>query len=98
MNPMTSSTWRKLAHATVLALMFVAVHITTKAQVPDSKAAQKAADEAQAAKRAAESIQLLFTPSDLVKNKAFSAEVVTETVQILADGNRILRRNLTKKY
>jgi hypothetical protein len=98
MNLMTSSTWRKSAHATVLVLMFVTVHISTKAQVPDSKAAQKAADEAQVAKRAAESIQLLFTPSGLVKNKAFSAEVVTETVQILADGNRIVRRNLTKQY
>ena len=34
----------------------------------------------------------------LVKDKPFAAEAVTETVQVLTDGNRIVRRNLTREY
>jgi hypothetical protein len=34
----------------------------------------------------------------LVKDKPFSAEAVTESVQVLADGNRIVRRNQTNYF
>jgi hypothetical protein len=53
-------------------------------------------------KRAAEAMHFLIGSvggvSRLVKNKPYSAEAVTETVQTLADGNRIVRHNTTKLY
>lgn len=93
-----NSTRYKFAGSATLAFLFLASNALTHAQVPSAKSTQKTPDDAQADKRAAEAIQLLFTPGPLIKNRPFSAEAVTETVQTIGDGNRIVRRNLTKEY
>jgi hypothetical protein len=53
-------------------------------------------------KRAAESMHIISSgpggTGKLVRDKPFAAEAFTETVQVLLDGNRIVRRNLTKQY
>jgi hypothetical protein len=53
-------------------------------------------------KRDAESMHIISSgpggPGKLVKDKPFAAEATTETVQVLLDGNRIVRRNVTKQY
>jgi hypothetical protein len=98
MHPMTHSSWLRSVGSAVLLAAFVGTSGVANAQAPASKTDQKAAQDAQTDKRAAEAIQLLFAPSAFVKDKPFSAEAVTETVQILADGNRIVRRNVAKEY
>ena len=43
-------------------------------------------------------MRLVGATVKLVKDKPFSAEAVTESVQVLADGNRIVRRNQTNYF
>lgn len=54
---------------------------------------QKRADEAVHAV-----VSALGGAGPIVKDKPYSAEAVTETVQVLASGNRIARNNVTKHY
>ena len=59
-------------------------------------------EKLKAEKRAAEILSVVSSGAGgsgaLVADKPFSAEAVTETVQILSDGNRIERRNAMKRY
>jgi hypothetical protein len=61
-----------------------------------------AAEKMLKAKMAAEAMHVIASgpagTAKLVKDKPFAAEAVTETVQVLTDGNRIVRRNLTREY
>jgi hypothetical protein len=65
-------------------------------------AAQKRAAEMKAQQRMAEAMQIVASDfgagGKVVKDKPYSAEAVTETVQELKDGNRIVRHNIAKLY
>jgi hypothetical protein len=62
--------------------------------VPDEAARQR--------KKAAEAMYVVASAAAgsnrLVTGKPFAAEAVTETIQTLADGNRIVRHNITRYY
>ena len=47
---------------------------------------------------AVEFLSMEMGSSSVVKNAPYSAEAVTETVQTLADGNRIVRKNSVAQY
>jgi hypothetical protein len=72
-----------------------------KAQA-DAVVDAKTAEALQVQKRADEFIHLISSAAPgfnrTIKNKPFSAEVVSETVRTLEDGNRIVRRNAIKQY
>jgi len=50
------------------------------------------------ASAAVEFLSMEMGSSSIVKNSPYSAEAVTETVQTLADGNRIVRKNSVMQY
>ena len=58
------------------------------------------ANEAGAAQEAQQKVMLEVVAADaqVVKGKPYSADTTTETVQSLADGNRIVRRTVSKIY
>ncbi len=64
--------------------------------------AKRFAEQMLKEKRAAESMHIISSslgdPGKVVKDKPFAAEGITETVQVLLDGNRIVRRNVTKQF
>ena len=65
--------------------------------------AQRARDEAQrmrddALRQRDDMMRLVGATVKLVKDKPFTAEAVTESVQVLPDGNRIVRRNQTNYF
>ncbi len=64
--------------------------------------AEESRDEQMKAKRAAEAMHVVASAvagtNRLVTDKPYSAEAVTETVQTLGDGNRIVRHNVTRHY
>lgn len=70
------------------------------AQTAEEKSKMEA--KLKAEKRAAEIMSVVSSGVGgsirLVTDKPFAAEAITETVQILADGNRIERRNVTRHY
>jgi hypothetical protein len=63
---------------------------------------KRVAEKMQKAKMVAEAMHVISSgpagTAKLVKDKPFAAEAVTETMQVLTDGNRIVRRNLTREY
>ncbi len=82
----------------------LAAQLTLSGQTPleEQLKAKHAAEQLQQEKRAAEAMHILNSglsgTGKVVRDKPFSAEAVTETVQELVDGNRIVRHNLTKQY
>jgi len=91
-----------------LLIVFTAAQLRAQSPDEDLRKAKLAAErlqlpansQLQDQKKIAEKMHALISngASRLIKNKPYSAEGTTETVQVLADGNRILRHNLTKYY
>ncbi len=69
----------------------------------DREEAQRAREDAQrmrddALRQRDDVMRLVGATVKLVKDKPFTAEAVTESVQVLPDGNRIVRRNQTNYF
>ena len=74
-----------------------------RAREETQREAQRARDEAQrmrddALRQRDDVMRLVGASVKLVKDKPFTAEAVTESVQVLPDGNRIVRRNQTNYF
>src|SRR4030095_9924776 len=74
-------------------LMFVCIGVVARAQVPPTPApAPMPAPEATVI------AEIASSHMKGVKNSPFSADAVSESVQTLADGNRIVRSSTSKLY
>ena len=78
-------------------------NMALKQAARDREEAQRARDAAQrmrddALRQRDDAMRLVGATVKLVKDKPFTAEAVTESVQVLPDGNRIVRRNQTNYF
>jgi len=73
-----------------LLLMFISLGVYAIAQDPKPEAARVVTSDAK--------IITELTSSSAIKNAPFSADAISESVQTLADGNRIVRSSTSKLY
>lgn len=81
--------------ASVLALAPACLYAQEPAPAADQK---RLAEGGMALKTRTEAFSLTFKSDKVVKDKPYSADSITETVQTFADGNRIVRQNQAKYY
>ena len=86
-----------MRHVATIAGFCAIAALGVRAQEPSAAAAKLAAEQA-ATLRAKLDFQRVAVEGRLTKNAPYSAEAVTESVQQLADGNRIVTKSTTRVY
>lgn len=84
-----------LIGAALLAAQLNAQPVKVQREVPDTLIFNHAV---QATAMPAPGMQIMHLRADVVKGAPYAAEAVTESVQNLADGNRIVNKNFVKMY